>query len=140
MIKKAGMAALGQNQNIKLMEYVKSYVSIDINYILQINSAILLRRRPFEDEKKVYNDTLDFIENLPLKIDKDKISILIGHVPLALISKKQAVHLHKVSWLLISFTDSPVNIMVYPPRQPRYTAYYQKKVSVWCFEHPIASN
>ncbi|XP_078362503.1 metallophosphoesterase 1 homolog [Oculina patagonica] len=61
--------------------------------IVKFNTVALLRRRPFKDERKVYNKTLAFIEHLPSKIDKNKISILIGHVPLAYISEKQEVPL-----------------------------------------------
>ena len=43
---------------------------------------------------------MDFIDNLSSKLDKDKISILIGHVPLDDISERQQVPLRKVSFLL----------------------------------------
>ena len=63
----------------------------------QINSVSLLRGRPFKAERTTYNKTLDFIEKLPSKLDKDKISILIGHLPVTDISERQAVPLRKVS-------------------------------------------
>lgn len=64
--------------------------------IVKINSVSLLRRRPFKAERKIYNKTVDFIDNLSSKLDKDKISILIGHVPLDDISERQQVPLRKL--------------------------------------------
>lgn len=65
---------------------------------LQINSASLLRRKPFREERKIYNKTVDFINNLSPKLDKEKISILVGHVPIDEISVKHDVPLRKVSY------------------------------------------
>ena len=69
----------------------------------QINSVSLLRRRPFLSEWKIYNDTMAFIDDLPSKLDPDRISILIGHVPLThtiryTISGSQVVPVIKVSF------------------------------------------
>lgn len=63
----------------------------------QINSVSLLRRRPFVSEWKIYNDTMAFIDDLPSKLDPDRISILIGHVPLTHTSGSQVVPVIKVS-------------------------------------------
>lgn len=65
---------------------------------LQINSASLLRRKPFREERKIYNKTVDFINTLSPKLDKEKISILVGHVPIDKISVKHDVPLRKVSY------------------------------------------
>ena len=65
----------------------------------QINSLSFLRKGPLRDEQKNYNNTINFIEGLPLKLHKDKISILIGHVPLGFTNKKQVVPVMKVSCL-----------------------------------------
>ncbi|XP_078366975.1 metallophosphoesterase 1 homolog [Oculina patagonica] len=64
--------------------------------IVKINTLSLLRRRPLKAEQTVYNSTIAFIEELPSKLDKDKISILIGHVPLGLTNKKQVVQVTKL--------------------------------------------
>lgn len=65
----------------------------------QINSLSFLRRWPLRDEQTNYNNTMNFIKELPLKLHKDKISILIGHVPLGLTNKYQVGPMMKVSFL-----------------------------------------
>ena len=65
----------------------------------QINSLSFLRRRPLRDEHSNYNNTISFIEELPLKLEKDKISILIGHIPLGITNKMQVAPMMKVSCL-----------------------------------------
>ena len=65
----------------------------------QINSLSFLRRWPHRDELTNYNNTIHFIEELPLKLHKDKISILIGHIPLGITNKIQVVPTTKVSCL-----------------------------------------
>lgn len=64
--------------------------------IVKINSVSLLRRRPFVSEWKIYNDTMAFIDDLPSKLDPDRISILIGHVPLTHTSGSQVVPVIKL--------------------------------------------
>jgi len=80
------------------------YVSTDLP---QINSLSFLRRGPLRDEQISYNDTISFIEELPLKLHKDKISILIGHVPLGYTNKKHFVPIMKVScrWETVTYVS-----------------------------------
>ena len=66
--------------------------------IPQVNTVSLLRRRPLTSEWAIYNNTIDFIDDLPSKLDRDKTSILIGHVPLTYINEKQVVPIIKVSY------------------------------------------
>lgn len=65
----------------------------------QINSLSFLRRSPLRDEQRNYNNTILFIEELLSKLDKNKISILIAHVPLGLTNKNQVVPVMKVRCL-----------------------------------------
>ena len=77
------------------------FIIINKNVVMelsQINSVSLLRRRPFVSEWKLYNDTMAFIDDLPSKLDPDRISILIGHVPLTHTSGSQVVPVIKVSF------------------------------------------
>lgn len=70
----------------------------------QINSLSFLRRRPLRDEQTNYNNTIDFIEELPSKLHKDKMAILIGHIPLGITNKMQVVQMTKVSCLTETVT------------------------------------
>lgn len=74
----------------------KMYVATELP---QINSLSFLRRSPLRDEQRNYNNTILFIEELLSKLDKNKISILIAHVPLGLTNKKQVVPVMKVRCL-----------------------------------------
>ncbi|KAJ7380861.1 hypothetical protein OS493_007258, partial [Desmophyllum pertusum] len=64
--------------------------------IVKINSVSLLRGKPFTAEQTVYNKTMAFIDELPTMLDKDKMTILIGHVPFTHTSKKQQVPVIKL--------------------------------------------
>ncbi|KAJ7333764.1 hypothetical protein OS493_015855 [Desmophyllum pertusum] len=75
---------------------INDVIKLKTFQIVKINSVSLLRGRPFKAERTTYNKTLDFIEKLPSKLDKDKISILIGHLPVTDISERQAVPLRKL--------------------------------------------
>lgn len=90
--------------------------------IVKINSLSFLRRRPLRDEQTNYNNTIDFIEELPSKLHKDKMAILIGHIPLGITNKMQVVQMTKL-------IDTV---------QPRYafSGHTHKSAS---FEHEIGS-
>ncbi|XP_020618526.1 metallophosphoesterase 1 homolog [Orbicella faveolata] len=90
--------------------------------IVKINSLSFLRRWPLRDEQTNYNNTMNFIKELPLKLHKDKISILIGHVPLGLTNKYQVGPMMKL-----------INAV-----KPRYafSGHTHKSAS---FEHEIGS-
>lgn len=75
---------------------INDVVKLKSFQIIKINSASLLRRKPFREERKIYNKTVDFINNLSPKLDKEKISILVGHVPIDEISVKHDVPLRKL--------------------------------------------
>ena len=75
----------------------------------QINSLSFLRSWPLRDEQTNYNNTMNFIEELPLRLHKDKISILIGHVPLGITNKMQLGPMMKVSCLWKTITHCNIN-------------------------------
>lgn len=75
---------------------INDVVKLKAFQIVKINSASLLRRKPFKEERKIYNKTVDFINNLSSKLDKEKVSILVGHVPIDEISVKHDVQLRKL--------------------------------------------
>ena len=60
-------------------------------YLLQVNTLSLRRSMPFKDEEKAYNKTLEFIDELPSKLDGTKPSILISHTTLKRISNKATI-------------------------------------------------
>ena len=60
-------------------------------YLLQVNTLSLRRGKPFKDEEKAYNKTLEFIDELPSKLDRTKPSILISHTTLKRISNKATI-------------------------------------------------
>ena len=60
-------------------------------YLLQVNTLSLRRSKPFKDEEKAYNKTLEFIDELPSKLDGTKPSILISHTTLKRISNKATI-------------------------------------------------
>ncbi|XP_022801721.1 metallophosphoesterase 1 homolog isoform X5 [Stylophora pistillata] len=64
--------------------------------MVKINSVSLLRRRPLASEWDIYNNTIAFIDNLPSRLDPNRISILIGHVPLNNTSRSQIVPIIKL--------------------------------------------
>lgn len=64
--------------------------------MVKINSVSLLRRRPLGSEWDIYNNTIAFIEDLPSRLDPNRISILIGHVPLNNTSRSQIVPIIKL--------------------------------------------
>ena len=70
-------------------------------YLLQVNTLSLRRSRPFKDEEKAYNKTLEFIDELPSKLDGTKPSILISHTTLKRISNKATIT--KVSHVYMYF-------------------------------------
>lgn len=45
-----------------------------------------------KDEWAIYKKTLAFIDELPSKLDKDKTTILIGHIVLNMLNNKIAVN------------------------------------------------
>ena len=78
----------------------------------QINSLSFLRRRPLRDEQTNYNNTINFIEELPLKLHKDKMSILIGHIPLGITNKMQVAPIMKVSFLWETIRQRKFNLEI----------------------------
>ena len=60
-------------------------------YLLQVNTLSLRRSKPFKDEEKAYNKTLEFIDEFPSKPDRKKPSILISHTTLKGISNKAII-------------------------------------------------
>lgn len=57
-----------------------------------MNSLIFRRVKPLKDEWAIYKKTLAFIDELPSKLDKDKTTILIGHIVLNMLNNKIAVN------------------------------------------------
>ena len=55
-----------------------------------MNSLILRRTERLQEEWAIYNKTLAFIEDLPPKLANNKITVLIGHVPLKTLQTKLA--------------------------------------------------
>ena len=60
-------------------------------YLLQVNTLSLRRSKPFKDEEKAHNKTLEFTDELPSKLDGTNSSILISHTTLKRISNKATI-------------------------------------------------
>lgn len=98
---------------------VNEVIELKSFQIVKVNSLILQRSKPRLEEWTVYNETLAFIKELPLRLDKDKSTILIEHSALNMINKEIASKLIDVV-------------------QPRYafSGHSHKSAS---FQHPMGS-
>lgn len=67
-----------------------------LNSILQVNSLILQSRPLRQEEWSVYNKTSTFIEELPSRLNRNKYSILIGHILLDMIESKTAIKVRQI--------------------------------------------
>lgn len=64
--------------------------------ILQVNSLILQSRPLRQEEWSVYKKTSTFIEELPSRLNRNKSSILIGHILLDMIERKTAIKVRQI--------------------------------------------
>ncbi|XP_074637466.1 metallophosphoesterase 1 homolog isoform X1 [Acropora palmata] len=74
---------------------VNDVIELKSYQIIKVNSLILQSRPLRQEEWSVYNKTSTFIEELPSRLNRNKSSILIGHILLYMIESKTAIKLIK---------------------------------------------
>ncbi|XP_074637467.1 uncharacterized protein LOC141895534 isoform X2 [Acropora palmata] len=70
---------------------VNDVIELKSYQIIKVNSLILQSRPLRQEEWSVYNKTSTFIEELPSRLNRNKSSILIGHILLYMIESKTAI-------------------------------------------------
>ncbi|CAH3108457.1 unnamed protein product [Porites lobata] len=88
------MDSITQNLVSRFSQYfgsINEIIELKSFQIVKVNTLSLRRSKPFKDEEKAYNKTLEFIDELPSKLDGTKPSILISHTTLKRISNKATI-------------------------------------------------